>query len=89
MAYSTDGINWTAVNNSAFGTSMIFGITYGNGKFVAVGYSGKIAYMIDEETTFHTRFGFTEKRITSAGTEYTLSDGKVLKLNNGGGVTWS
>jgi hypothetical protein len=28
--------SWTAVSNTAFGSSGIYGIAYGNGKFVAV-----------------------------------------------------
>ena len=46
MAYSSDGITWTAVKNSSF---LLDDITYGNGKFVAVGYLGvgKIAYSLD------------------------------------------
>ena len=36
--------NWTAVADSGFGTTSIVGVCYGNGKFVAVGRNGKIAY---------------------------------------------
>jgi hypothetical protein len=46
MAYSSDGITWTAVSDSTFGNdtdSGISTITYGNDKFVAVGAKGKIA----------------------------------------------
>ena len=39
--------NWTAVANSKFGTSGVVGVCYGNGKFVAVGFNGKIAYSPD------------------------------------------
>jgi len=48
MAYSQDGITWTAVNNKAI-TFNFEDITYGNGKFVAVGYyrGGKMAYSSD------------------------------------------
>jgi len=54
MAYSTDGITWTAVDASTIGT--LLDIAYGNGRFVAVGsewpekdgirlnYEGRIAY---------------------------------------------
>ncbi|MDR2448130.1 MAG: hypothetical protein LBD58_12730, partial [Treponema sp.] len=38
IAYSTDGVTWTAVEDSVFGDdSYIYGVTYGAGKFVAVG----------------------------------------------------
>ena len=44
MAYSTDGISWTAVADSTFGSDTIWSICYGNGKYVASGKSGKMAY---------------------------------------------
>ena len=50
MAYSTDGVTWTAIaggegtGTSEFGTDMIMGIAYGGNKFVAVGGSGRMAY---------------------------------------------
>jgi hypothetical protein len=53
MAISSDGESWTAVwtkeSDSPFYTgwgynSSIFGIAYGNGKFIAVGDEGKMAY---------------------------------------------
>jgi hypothetical protein len=48
IAYSTDGINWTAVSNSTFGESIIETIAYGNGKFVAGSATGgKMAYSTD------------------------------------------
>ena len=47
MAYSPDGVNWTSVSDSKFGTTYIYNVCYGNGKFVAVGDSGKMAYSSD------------------------------------------
>jgi hypothetical protein len=45
MAYSTDGVTWNAVSDDLFGDGcFINGITWGNGRFVAVGNSGMIAY---------------------------------------------
>jgi hypothetical protein len=53
LAYSTDGVTWTAVKFDLFGETNIKGIAYGNGRFVIVGCkkfddgrneSGKIAY---------------------------------------------
>jgi len=44
MAYSTDGATWTAVTDSKFGTNGIYAIAYGNGRFVAGGEEGKMAY---------------------------------------------
>jgi hypothetical protein len=46
MAYSGDGINWTAVSDSGFGTSRILAIAYGGGRWVAVGEYGKMAYCV-------------------------------------------
>jgi len=37
MAYSADGVDWTAITNQPFGNGMIDGIAWGAGKFVAVG----------------------------------------------------
>jgi len=37
-------ITWTAVADSTFGTSSIYGIAYANNRFVAVGADGKMAY---------------------------------------------
>ena len=39
--------SWTEVSDCKFGTSNIKSICYGNGKFVAVGNNGKIAYSTD------------------------------------------
>jgi len=64
MAYSTDGINWTAVQDSPFSSATKYKyyyvrtVSYGNGRFVAGGYFGnsslslhvKIAYSSDGVT---------------------------------------
>ena len=47
MAYSYDGVNWTSVSDSRFGTTYIYNVCYGNEKFVAVGDGGKMAYSSD------------------------------------------
>ena len=44
MAYSTDGLTWTALANSGFGATQVNSIAFGNGTFVVVGNDGKIAY---------------------------------------------
>ncbi|GHU73464.1 hypothetical protein FACS189450_13300 [Spirochaetia bacterium] len=49
MAYSTDGVTWTAVADSPFGGSTQT-ITHGGGKFVAVGWGGEMAYSTDGVT---------------------------------------
>jgi hypothetical protein len=57
MGYSSDGINWTPVENSPFSYatsgsgSTIRAIAYGNGKFVAGGgFRGRMAYSSDGVT---------------------------------------
>jgi hypothetical protein len=40
---------WTAVTTSQFDTTTIYGIAYGNNKFVAVGDLGKMAYSSNGE----------------------------------------
>ena len=48
LAYSMDGITWTAVTNGGFeGFEEITTIAWGNGKFVAGGAQGTIAYSTD------------------------------------------
>ena len=47
MAYSSDGITWTAVAEATFGSSLVDSICYGNGKYVAGGGKGKMAYSTD------------------------------------------
>jgi len=42
-----NAITWTAVTDSTFGSSSIWKIVYGAGKFVAVGADGKMAYSTD------------------------------------------
>jgi hypothetical protein len=53
MTYSTDGMIWTTVTNSTFGTntngtSDINAIAYGNNMFLAGGGGGHIAYLLDD-----------------------------------------
>jgi hypothetical protein len=49
MAYSVDGINWSAVSNTVFERlDSVFSIVYGDGKFISGGgSSGKMASSID------------------------------------------
>jgi hypothetical protein len=47
MAYSSDGVTWTAVTDSTFGDTEINAITYASNKFVAGGQGGKMAYSSD------------------------------------------
>ena len=109
IAYSSDGVTWTAVANSPFDIGMIYssvasgaiyGIAWGNGKFVTVGQYGvtgnptsRIAYSSDgvnwavvTDSTFGTS--------TIAGVAW--GNGKFIANGIGGkmasssdGVTWT
>jgi len=52
IAWSRDGINWTAEGHSGglggFGTANIMGITWGNGMFVAVGGDSNTWYLTED-----------------------------------------
>jgi hypothetical protein len=55
MAYSDDGVTWTLAENGGLGNYTIYGISYGDGCFVAVGYNdhqknGIIGYSDNGET---------------------------------------
>jgi hypothetical protein len=50
MAYSADGVSWTAVADSTFDTTDIGIIAFGNNRFVAGGPRGKIAYSSDGQS---------------------------------------
>jgi hypothetical protein len=43
-SYSSNGIVWTLVNDTTFGTDSIRGVAYGRGKFIIVGGGGQAAY---------------------------------------------
>jgi hypothetical protein len=47
MAWSADGLTWTPVPDSSFGTSNIVGIVWNGAQFVATGANGKIARSSD------------------------------------------
>jgi hypothetical protein len=53
MAYSTDGVTWTVIEQNIFAETVPIAIAYGNGKFVAVGGwmdGGQMAYSTDGVT---------------------------------------
>jgi hypothetical protein len=49
MAYSADGVTWAAVEDSPTSNRGIFGIAYGNGRFVVALGEDKIAYSSNQE----------------------------------------
>jgi hypothetical protein len=89
MAYSADGVNWTAIppgtangTTSTFDTSDIRGIawggTVGNEKFIAVGHDGKMAYSADGVTWTPIPPG------TADGTTSTFSNTGIIAIAWGG-----
>jgi len=60
MAYSTDGISWTAVTPNPGGFDAI---AFGNNRYVAVGPNGRMSYSTDGITAWttigNTGFGAT------------------------------
>ncbi|WP_263227011.1 hypothetical protein [Pseudomonas alabamensis] len=62
MAYSSDGLSWTAVEDTSFGGTTLRDIAYGNGKYVAVGDGGKTAVSEDG-------IGWVQQANTFAGTD--------------------
>jgi len=78
MATSSDGTNWTSVEDNTFDKTKagILAIAYGNGKFVAGGVSGKITYSTgggtDSGNTGNNNPQTATYTGTASGTAYTL-----------------
>jgi len=99
MAYSSDnGVTWTAVANSTFGTSYINAITYANGKFVAGGDIGKMAYSSDNGVTWTAveNSTFVTDHITDHIDAITYANSKFVAVGSNSkmatstdGVTWT
>jgi hypothetical protein len=83
---SPNGITWTERTS---GTSKVLhGVGYGNGLFVVVGQNGTIVRLSYSNEAWKIAGGFTAKHVFSDRTSYRLSDGKWLRLNSSGTVTW-
>ena len=104
MAYSDDGITWTAVEDSTFGTSFntIYAIAYGGGKFVAGGANGEMAYSDDGVTWTavedRTIWEYTDNGSTNNAHIYAIAYGNNKWVAGGtygkmafsaDGVTWT
>jgi hypothetical protein len=101
MAYSDDGIRWTAVSNSKF-INRIEAIAYGNGKFVAGGSNG-MAYSDDGTTWTAVEDSTVWEYTDTDGSTYNAyiyaiayGDGKFIACGTYGkmaysadGVTWT
>jgi hypothetical protein len=91
---SSDGINWSPIVSTSLGTTTWKGVTYGAGKFVAVGENGQIATSNDAVIwTAYQPPGFL---IQNQQVAYLESAGKFLVGANSGtvysspdGLTWT
>jgi hypothetical protein len=93
IAHSPDGVTWTRVTDSAFGTNAIYSIAWNGSIFVAGGSAGKMARSTDGET-------WTAVTDSAFGNNYIFGiawDGaKFVAVGSGGrmasspdGVTWT
>jgi hypothetical protein len=91
MAWSPDGLAWTAVADSGFGTSNITCIAWNGARFVAGGGQGKMAYSADGLTWTPIPGG------TGPGTSQFVKNGVLAIAWNGerfvaggvGNIAWS
>jgi len=92
IAYSTDGITWTAISDSTFGTFNINAIAYGSGKFIA-GHSGQMAYSTDGITwtaVGDSTFGTSEiKAIAYGGGKFIAAGDSGKMAYSADGITWT
>jgi hypothetical protein len=94
MAWSADGITWTAVTGSTFGSTTIQSITWGRPsgqeKFVAVGDSGKMAWSADGVTwTAVTDSIFGSTTISGITWGGTSGQEKFIAVGSSGKMAWS
>lgn len=84
MAYSSDGLSWTAVEDTSFDGTIIRDIAYGNGKYVAVGDGGKTAVSEDG-------IGWVQQVNTFAGTDIrsvAYGNGNFVAVGAGGKIAY-
>ena len=93
IAYSSDGLSWTSVSDSKFGSSPVRSIIYSNNKFVAVGNSGKMAYSSDGESwtaVSNSSFGSTNIRSIAYGNNKFVAVGESGKMAySSDGLSWT
>jgi len=92
MAYSSNGINWTAISDPIFNDAYVNGIAYGNGKFVAVRSHGKMAYSsngINWTAINDTIFDVWIESITYGNDKFVAvaEEGKMAYSTDG--ITWT
>jgi len=83
---TTNGVDWTT-QTSGFGTNRIYGVTYGDGLYVAGGYpySSPTLATSPDGTTWTTRTSGLSKRIIAV----TYGDGLYVAVGQDGGITTS
>jgi hypothetical protein len=88
---ANDGTTWTT-RTSGFGTTSIRGVTYGDGLYVAVGFSGTLTTSTDGITWTTRTSGFGATRIYGV----TYGDGLYVAVGSSGtlttstdGITWT
>jgi hypothetical protein len=84
---SPDGTTWTSKPDTSPVNTPI-SVAYSGDKFVVVGAVGGIGYFVSDVSTQKVGAGFTGKILDGDSTKYRLFDGRTLKLNSGGSVTW-
>ncbi|WP_461255084.1 DUF5018 domain-containing protein [Treponema sp. R80B11-R83G3] len=105
MAYSSDGVTWTAVSDTTFGAkpfiySIAWGGTAGNEKFVAVGNNGEAAYSSDGvnwtavedtkcDTIYSIDWGGTAGNEKFVVVGYSIEGGGGTAAYSADGVTWT
>ena len=89
MAYSTDGISWTKINQSAMGD--VLALCYGNGKFIAGGFDGQMAYSTDGISWTKINQSATKGRIEAIcyGTGKFVAVGAAKILYSTDGISWT
>jgi photosystem II stability/assembly factor-like uncharacterized protein len=82
MAYSSDGTIWTTVPDSTFGTNNINSITYGGGKFIALG--GVYDYNLPSEKMAYSSDGISWTQVTAPSSIYEIAYGNGKFVAVGG-----
>ena len=86
-AYSTNGINWTFVENVSAGDgNAIYGLAYGDSKFIAVGNGGRVT-----STTNGTTWGWVVDNLGGLGTLNAViyGGGKWVAVSNDGRIAYA
>ncbi|MFH0851331.1 MAG: hypothetical protein V1876_01135, partial [Candidatus Peregrinibacteria bacterium] len=90
---SPDVSSWTAVADMKFGTSPLQSVTYGDGKYVAVGYDGKGAYSLDGVTwtaISDMKFSTIHAVTYGAGKFVAVGDSASVRgAYSADGITWT